>query len=665
MLTFRLAPGSSLFVRLALCSALCNVGCKNSPTATTDAGLRSDADEFSDAGVDLAFDSSDDAMVADTHRVLFVGNSYVYVNDVSGHYRDIAQAFLPDVDVQAVATGGYTLAEHAADANTNGTSLAACLGIESDATTQFDAVVLQEQSQLGGYPSSGFYSPERAASVAAAGALSAAARAHAATTVLYATWGYKNGDATDPFRTATYEAMQNELDASYMSLAAVLREQGSNVLVAPVGGAVRTVFNDVTAQGGDPLADGSDFALLYEADGSHPSVRGAYLAACILAGTITESSVTDFIDEPTLGSAVSGELRSACARTLAQTTWNAALVVRPDAHIVATDVAYERFGDTVSLTADATRLLVTTPTSSLIKGARVFVGGSSDWSEEVLWATSTGPGDLSADGRVAVHGLTLDTYLRDGTAWNAGMPVPDGNAPLALSEDGSRVVLSVHGGEVGAEEVAARVFVRTGDAWVEEAALLGSSGSWFSPSVAMDAGGVRAVVGEDPCRIFVRDESTWSEEATLPIARANAAISADGTRVLLGNTETNDTVMFVRDGSTWTEEASFHGSRSDNFFGSVVALSASGERAVIGAMTDAPAATGVMCGSALVYVLRDGVFRLDFVLAPPTAASRILDKFGTAVAMSADGMRIAVGAPDTDGSDSENSGAAYTFTLPY
>ncbi len=174
MLTFRLAPGSSLFVRLALCSALCNVGCKNSPTATTDAGLRSDADEFSDAGVDLAFDSSDDAMVADTHRVLFVGNSYVYVNDVSGHYRDIAQAFLPDVDVQAVATGGYTLAEHAADANTNGTSLAACLGIESDATTQFDAVVLQEQSQLGGYPSSGFYSPERAASVDAAGALSAA-----------------------------------------------------------------------------------------------------------------------------------------------------------------------------------------------------------------------------------------------------------------------------------------------------------------------------------------------------------------------------------------------------------------------------------------------------------------------------------------------------------
>src|SRR5262245_37623804 len=58
------------------------------------------------------------------HDTLFIGNSYVYVNDVAGHYRTIVSALAPGTRVEEVAPGGYKLVQHAADARTDGTALA-------------------------------------------------------------------------------------------------------------------------------------------------------------------------------------------------------------------------------------------------------------------------------------------------------------------------------------------------------------------------------------------------------------------------------------------------------------------------------------------------------------------------------------------------------------
>jgi hypothetical protein len=302
----------------ALLSTLLFAACGAPPIGIPDAEAGMDAEAPGDGSAPDSVDGSE-ASVPVRHRVLFVGNSYVYINDVSGHYRTIASAFLPATRVEQVTAGGYRLAQHAQDARTDGTPLARWLRTGSPEETAFDAVVLQEQSQIGGFPDS---VPERAASVAAASELSALATARGAAVVLYMTWGYRNGDPMNGgIGYGTYTGMQNRLDEGYLSLAALLRDRGVNVRVAPVGGGFRTVYEDVTSAGGDPAAVGSDFHALYEPDGSHPSLRGAYLAACIIAGTTTAVDARSFVDEPALGPDLSRRLRDVCARTLADPRW--------------------------------------------------------------------------------------------------------------------------------------------------------------------------------------------------------------------------------------------------------------------------------------------------------------------------------------------------------
>lgn len=84
--------------------------------------------------------------------------------------------------------------------------------------------------------------------------------------LFYMTWGRKNGDAANcPFYPVicTYEGMQYRLRQSYLEMA-----QNNNAEVAPVGVTWRTIRQtDTTIE-------------LYQADESHPSLAGTYVAAC-------------------------------------------------------------------------------------------------------------------------------------------------------------------------------------------------------------------------------------------------------------------------------------------------------------------------------------------------------------------------------------------------
>jgi hypothetical protein len=224
-----------------------------------------------------------------TQRVLFVGNSYVYTNDVPGHYRALLAPGLQTVRTEMVAPGGYTLAQHAVDAKTEGTPLAGFLRTGPRESNAFDAVVLQEQSQIGGFQRG----PEREASILAAQELSQLGASRGAQIILYNTWGRENGDTSNPSY-GTFLSMQTRLDEGYTNLATLLRAKALPVSVAPVGG-----------------------------DGSHPSIQGAYLAACILSGTVAKAlakpvDVQAFVDEPALGAPTSKRLRDVCVRALGQ-----------------------------------------------------------------------------------------------------------------------------------------------------------------------------------------------------------------------------------------------------------------------------------------------------------------------------------------------------------
>src|SRR5207253_8398187 len=71
-------------------------------------------------------------------RLLFIGNSYTYVNDLPAMFADLARSGGHRVEVGMVAEGGATLRDHAG-------SVATAAKLTS---AKWDVVVLQEQSEI-------------------------------------------------------------------------------------------------------------------------------------------------------------------------------------------------------------------------------------------------------------------------------------------------------------------------------------------------------------------------------------------------------------------------------------------------------------------------------------------------------------------------------------
>ncbi|AKF07974.1 YncE family protein [Sandaracinus amylolyticus] len=615
----------------------------------------------SDGGSELpdavAQDDAPDAPAdAGPPDVLFVGNSYVFVNDVAGHYR----AIVPGGRVEEVTEGGYTFAQHAADARTEGTALARAL----DEDGAFDVVVLQEQSQIGGfYP----VDADRIASIAGASELGALARARGARVVLYATWGRERGDTSGFPPYTTYRSMQAMLDAGYLGLAALLRDEGVDVRIAPVGGAFHAVHDDVVRAGGDPYAEGSDFDALYEPDESHPSLRGAYLAACVIAATITGDDPRTFVDEPTLGADTSSALRDACARAIDDPRWTVPAIVRTEPLMLDEPTTYGRVGITIAMSSDGSRVIAG---ASAMGSARVFARGATAWAEEIAWADARDVIALSGDGVRAIAGDRI--VRRENEVWTDEATVPPGpgtfvgrGGSAALSADGTRAVVGGLWDETGeGATVSARVLVRSGETWAEEAPIPASEASLFTAvTVAMDATGERIVVSDGAVRVFVRDGTTWNLEGTLGTGRLPVAISGDGTRALVGDSDALRAIAYLRSGTTWAEEQTLIGSPASRF-GSAVALSADGTRAIVGAPGDMPVVMRAGTGSARVFVHRDGAFHEDFVVVPREPAT-VTPNLGWSVALDATGTRAALGEPDHDaGAELPSTGRAHVAELP-
>lgn len=281
----------------------------DAPVPSTDAGMRPDAGSLAPSLIEGAQD------------ILFVGNSYVFVNDVPAQYRAIAATFEPlPLRMESTVTGGYRLAQHATDANTDGTPIARWLRTGTAEDTHFDVVILQEQSQIGGFPEG---NAERTSSLAGASMLASLARAQDIDVVLYLTWGREHGDEMNPGLFEDFTAMQDRLDAGYRAMAAQLRTEGSHVRIAPVGAAFRVVHARASFEGADPTVEGSAFDALYEPDGSHPSAQGAYLAASVILATITGQDPRTFSDPSALDPSMS--LRDAASTALHDAMWAAEL----------------------------------------------------------------------------------------------------------------------------------------------------------------------------------------------------------------------------------------------------------------------------------------------------------------------------------------------------
>ena len=257
----------------------------------TDAETGTDSAHM-DASADAPLDSSSD-VDADTHSpvdhaVVFVGNSYTAYNGLSDGYRDAARVAGGDrftsVSARAVTPGGYRLTQHASDAADPSSSLGTWLASGAEALP-LTHLVLQEQSQIPGFPTG---QPDYEASLDGAVALAARADALGAQTVLYMTWGRRDGDTGNPDMYPDYLTMQTRLEAGYRAMAARIADAGYDVEIAPVGLAFREVHRVVEGGGAAPATPGTAFYDLYAGDGSHPSAEGTWLVLQVMLGVVAD-----------------------------------------------------------------------------------------------------------------------------------------------------------------------------------------------------------------------------------------------------------------------------------------------------------------------------------------------------------------------------------------
>ena len=113
-------------------------------------------------------------------RVLFIGNSYTYYNDMpTAIFERLAASLGYEMEVTSITKGGYQLYRHADPADECGARVAAALSGKEP----YDFVILQEQSvRPAGENAADFYASVRD--------LAARIRQTGAKPVLYATWGY-------------------------------------------------------------------------------------------------------------------------------------------------------------------------------------------------------------------------------------------------------------------------------------------------------------------------------------------------------------------------------------------------------------------------------------------------------------------------------------------
>jgi hypothetical protein len=207
-------------------------------------------------------------------RVLFVGNSYTSVNDLPNVFARLASSGGHRVETGRDTADGATLADHAASSATRSALTAA----------RWNFVVLQEQSQIPAIDQL-----REAQMYAAARTLVSMIRNAGAQPVFFVTWAHRDGWPQNGL--PDYSSMQSAIDDGYLGIAAE-----EHAAVAPVGYAWHTVLGQEANPG------------LWQDDGSHPTEKGTYLAACVFYATI-------FRESP-MGLAYSGSLSNAEASRL-------------------------------------------------------------------------------------------------------------------------------------------------------------------------------------------------------------------------------------------------------------------------------------------------------------------------------------------------------------
>jgi len=297
-------------------------------------------------------------------------------------------------------------------------------------------------------------------------------------------------------------------------------------------------------------------------------------------------------------------------------------------------------GSSVALSADGNTAAVGAPADAKSGAVFIYTRSAGVWSqqgEKLVPAAGqeTGEGEfgssvaISADGNTVLVGAPGDNsnagaawvFTRVGTTWSQQGGAITGSGEKGAGQFGAGVALSGEGNAalIGAprdnsDTGSVWTLTRTSGAWSEGVTTLTGSpeeegAGFFGSSVAISADGTTALVGAEGDSsnkgagwVFIQGAGGWTQqgpkltgigESGASELGSSAALSQHGGVALLGGPQDDSAVgsvwAFARSGTTWSQtggKLSPSDPSEASRFGHTVALSASGDKALVGGPFD-------------------------------------------------------------------------------
>lgn len=233
-------------------------------------------------------------LAQDTLRALFIGNSYMGVNNLPSMVSDLSTSLGDVLLIDSNTPGGQTFQNHAANP----------INYQKMAEQPWDYIILQGQSQEPSFPFAQVNSQSLPFAVQLAD--SAKAIQPCSQVNFFMTWGRQNGDPQwDSIN--TFDKMNGRLRDAYLRIA-----DSANAAVSPVGVAWKYV------------RDNQPNINLYQQDGSHPSLEGSYLAACVFYTSLFHKASTGSTYNPGIDPSTATILQAVASSIVLDSlsTWN-------------------------------------------------------------------------------------------------------------------------------------------------------------------------------------------------------------------------------------------------------------------------------------------------------------------------------------------------------
>jgi len=382
--------------------------------------------------------------------------------------------------------------------------------------------------------------------------------------------------------------------------------------------------------------------------------------------------------------------------------------------IVGQDEDNAYFGSSVAINSDGTRVVVgalakneATVASGDDQGA-VYIfdrTGTNTWGTYTNKITTGEDGgvndffgscvDISADGRYIIVGSPNDTI--NGTAvidhqgsafifkkvggslWEQQAKLvgkPEQNAhfgcSVKLSSDGTKALIGSRSEDVNEnDQGAAYLYTRTGETWGEKTRFVGDSkyNGQFGTSCGITSNGSTLLIGaryEGVAYVFTRGDRN---DSTLNVSKSVHVTENVTLGKTLKITNEYDSSNLVVDMTTnkdlsndvWSPGTELHERGllpvNNAQYGRAVYMSRDGNYLAVGAYLSDEA--GADQGCVFVYVWDGGqwVKQAKFVASVPEDSAR----YGEALALTSDGSKLAVSAPNEDISSADNKGAVYIY----